>query len=473
MKGYLRGEINSLQTLQAVFSYKPGNFNSDFQKVATAVTKIESSSLAIEISGPTRVLGGSEAAFKVKYKNISTKDIENIRIVVNAPSDFSFDKKEGEKEINSWDISKIEAEKEGEMEFSGIFGATAEGKKELKVQIGLVNEDDFALQAESVYSLDIAQGAMLLTLVMNGETKDRSVNFGDALNYSINFKNKDQVEIGDVEVEMIFESTSKENKMVLDWSSLQDENKGVILGNQLTPDIRQGKITWTKRQTQKLAKLAPGEEGSINFQIRVRPSVDFGNWGVRDFGIKSTASVKIGKIGGEIKEEKIDGNIINLKINSDLAFEAEARYFNDDNIAVGSGSLPPKVGETTAYRIFWTASNSLHEIENIKVTATLPANIKWSNKVDIGSGEIKFNESTRKVEWTLNKIPISIRSVGVNFEVTVIPGEADRGKFITLTENTILQAQDKSTGGAITKMVLPLTSNLDGDPMAEGKGIVK
>ena len=473
IRGILRGKIDSLQTLQAIFSYKPGNFNSDFQKVATAVTKMEKSSLEMDVIGPTRVLAGGEATFKIKYKNISSADLTDVRILVTAPSDFSFKVKEGEKEKNSWDFSKIEAGKEAEMEFSGIFGPAAEGKKELKAQVGFINGEDFAPQSEDTYSLDVAQGAMLLTLVMNGDANDRSVNFGDALNYSINFKNKEQAELGDVEVEMVFESTSRDNKMVLDWSASQDSSKGTIVGTQISPTVRQGKITWTKKQIPKLAKLAPGEESAINFQIRVRPSVDFGNWGVSDFAIKSLAAVKVGKIGGEVKEEKIDGNIINLKINSDVALGAEARYFNDDNIAVGSGSLPPKVGETTTYRIFWKVSNSLHEIENIKVVATLPANVKWSNKTDIGSGEIKYNEATRKIEWTLNKMPTSVRSVGVNFEVTATPVEADKGKQIVLTENTILQAQDKSTNGAITKMVLPLTSNLDGDPMAEGKGIVK
>ena len=39
--------------------------------------------------------------------------------------------------------------------------------------------------------------------------------------------------------------------------------------------------------------------------------------------------------------------------------------------------------------------------------------------------------------------------------------------------DTALQAEDKTTGGIINKTSEALTSNLDGDPSARGKGIVK
>ena len=63
--------------------------------------------------------------------------------------------------------------------------------------------------------------------------------------------------------------------------------------------------------------------------------------------------MKVGKIGETEVDMTIKSNEIVVDINTGMVFKAEARYFNDDNIAVGSGPLPPKVGETTKYRIFW------------------------------------------------------------------------------------------------------------------------
>lgn len=473
IRGSLYGAEGSAETLQAVLTYKPADFNSEFQKVATAVTKMQGSFLDAEMAGPERILANKETAFKIKYKNIGEELLQNIKIFVVAPEDFSFKERRGEKEVNSWGISEAAPNEEKEVAFFGSFGLSAEGEREFKVQIGFASGDKFYLQKENSFKTNVLVGAVLPTLILNGDSKDRTLGFGSTLNYAIVYQNKDKTDLEDVEIKMIFESTSRSNKMILDWSALKDDADGAVLGTQLSPEVRQGTIIWTKRQISGLAKLAPGVEGTINFQIKIKPFSDFQTWNTKDFDVKSLVEVKIGKNGQGTGEEVIQSNTINLKINSDLNLKTEARYFNDDNIAVGNGPLPPEVGKTTAYRIFWTATNSLHEVENLKVSTTLPENIHWSNKYEITAGDLKFDEVTREVSWTLNRMPLDIKSLGVNFEVTVTPAAPDKGKLLTLLLGTNLRATDKSTGGTIAKVADALTSNLDGDPSAEGKGIVK
>lgn len=473
IKGSLRGEVDSLQAVRAILTYKPGDFNSEFQKVATAVTTIGGSALEIGITGPERILSKSQAIFKIKYKNVAEGPVRGLRILVKAPADFSFEEKVEEKEVSSWEIAEVGPGEEREMEFKGSFAPAAEGEREFKTEIGFVSGDRFYPQKEGSFKTNIAVGVMALTLIANGDSKDRTINFGDTLNYSITYQNKDKGELGDVEIKMIFESTSRNNKMLLDWSTLKDDGDGLVVGTQLSPEVREGTVTWNKKQIPSLAKLAPGAEGTINFQIKLKPFSESKDWGINDFEIKSSASVKIGKIGGETKDETIASNPINLKVNSDLTFLAAARYFNDDNIAVGTGPVPPEVGKTTAYRIFWKATNSLHELENLKVSTVLPENVSWSNKSEIEAGELKFDEATREISWTLNRIPLDIKELGVNFEITITPSEADKGKLVTLISGSTLQVTDKSTGGTISKTGGTLTTNLDGDPTSEGKGIVK
>lgn len=473
VRGVLYGAIDNLEAFQAVLTYKPADFNSDFQKVATGVIKIDRSVLDLELSGPQRILTKSEALFKIKYKNNAATALQNVRIFVPAPQGFSFKEKADEAGVLSWDSAEVLPSEEKEIEFHGSFGEAAEGEKEIKAEIGFTSGDGFYLQKESVFKTNVLAGAMAVTLVANGDSKDRTINFGDTLNYSVAYQNKDKADLSDIEIKMVFESTSRNNKMILDWATLKDDEDGVVLGTQISPEIRQGTITWTKRQISGLANLAPGAEGMINFQIKLKPFSEFQGWDTKDFEIKSLVAVKIGKMDSEIGEETISSNTINLKVNTNLGFQAEARYFNDDNIAVGSGPLPPTVGEVTAYRIFWTVANSLHEIENLRVSTILPENISWSNKYEITAGELKFDEATREVVWTLNRMPLDVTNLGINFEVTVTPTAAEKGKLLTLLLGTNLTATDKSTGGIITKITDALTSNLDGDPAAEGRGIVR
>ncbi|MBU1146016.1 hypothetical protein KKD80_00490 [Patescibacteria group bacterium] len=473
IRGSLYGSNEALEMTRAVLTYKPADFNSEFQKVATAVTKIGNSILDVSLSGPERILTNKEASFKIKYKNTGEEALQGIKISVVAPVDFSFKEKQGEKEVTSWEIIEAVPNEEKEIDFSGSFGAAAEGERELKVQVGFTRNDKFYLQKENSFKTNVLAGAILSTLILNGDSKDRALNFGDTLNYAIVYQNKDKTDLSDIEIKMVFESTSQNNKMMLDWAALKDDYNGTVVGTQLSPEIRQGTITWTKRQITGLGKLAPGAEETINFQLKLKPFSEFQDWDTKDFEIKSWAEVKIGKNGGGVTEEVIQSNGINFKINSDLNLKTEARYFNDDNIAVGNGPLPPEVGKTTAYRIFWTTTNSLHEVENLKISTTLPENINWSNKYEITAGELKFDEATREVTWTLNRMPLDVRELGVNFEITVTPTAAEKGKILTLLLGTNLTATDKTTGAAVAKARGALTSNLDGDPAAEGKGIVK
>lgn len=473
IKGSLFGAEESLETLQAALTYKPADFNSEFQKIATAVTKIQSSLLDVALSGPERILTNKETSFKIKYKNTGEATLQGIKISVIAPADFSFKEKQGEKEISSWEILEAVPNEEKEINFLGSFGSAAEGEKEFKVQIGFMKGEKFYLQKENYFKTNVLAGAILPTLILNGDSKDRALNFGDTLNYAIVYQNKDKTDLSDVEIKMVFESTSRNNKMILDWATFKDDYNGTVLGTQLSPEIRQGTITWTKRQVTNLSKLAPGVEETINLQMRIKPFSEFQNWGTKDFEVKSWVEVNVGKNGADVAEETIQSNKINFKINSDMVLQTAARYFNDDNIAVGSGPLPPRVGEATAYRIFWNITNSLHEITDLKISTILPENIRWSNKHEITAGELKFNEATREVSWTLNRMPLDVNALGVNFEILVTPTVAEKGKLLTLLLGTNLTATDKSTGAIITKTGEALTSNLDGDPEAEGKGIVR
>ncbi len=473
ISGSLYGAEDSIEMLRAVLTYKPADFNSEFQKVATAVTKIQNSLLDISLSGPERVLTNKETSFKIKYKNTGEEALQGLKISVIAPADFSFKEKQGEKEVTSWEILEAVPGEEKEINFSGSFGASSEGERELGVQIGFMKDDKFYLQKENSFKTNVLAGAILSTLILNGDPRDRALNFGDTLNYAIVYQNKDKTDLSDIEIKIVFESTSRNNKMMLDWTTLKDDYNGVVVGTQLMPEVRQGTITWTKRQIPGLLKLAPGAEGTINFQLKLKPFSEFQDWGIKDFEVKSLAEIKIGKNGTDAPEEIIQSNGINFKINSDLSLKTEARYFNDDNIAVGNGPLPPEVGKTTAYRIFWTVANSLHEVENLKISTILPENINWSNKSEITAGELKFDEATREVFWTLNRMPLDVKNLGVNFEITVTPTAAEKGKLLTLLLGTNLTATDKSTGAAITKTGEALTSNLNGDPGAEGKGIVR
>ncbi len=161
-----------------------------------------------------------------------------------------------------------------------------------------------------------------------------------------------------------------------------------------------------------------------------------------------------------------------MSLNSDASFKAEARYFDQDGAPLGSGPLPPKVGETTSYRVLWLITNGLHDLEDISVSTTLPSNVEWDDFSSADLGSVVFDTGTRTVRWTVSNMPNDVQTVRASFSLSITPTDEEVGEFIKLTTGSSLQARDGETGSAIERQNDELTTELETDDYAQNKGIV-
>jgi hypothetical protein len=76
-------------------------------------------------------------------------------------------------------------------------------------------------------------------------------------------------------------------------------------------------ITWTRQQIDKFSKLAPGEEGRIDFKINVKPFSEFGGWGFENLEVKSTATIKIADNSNVDNRNPEESNIVTLNIKNE------------------------------------------------------------------------------------------------------------------------------------------------------------
>ena len=91
---------------------------------------------------------------------------------------------------------------------------------------------------------------------------------------------------------------------------------------------------------------------------------------------------------------------------------------------------------------------------------------------DVDAGDLRFDAAAGKMIWTLNRLPTNVNKLGVNFEVAMTPTPEQSGKIPTLVDALIFEATDKSTGEGILLSAPPLTTALENDPGASGKGRV-
>jgi len=171
---------------------------------------------------------------------------------------------------------------------------------------------------------------------------------------------------------------------------------------------------------------------------------------------------------------KVEAQPINNNINTDVQLKVQGRYFDDDNIAVGTGPLPPVVGQTTSFRIYWSIANSLDPIKDIRITTILPDGVTWADKFLVKNGQISFDSKNNIVTWSISKMAANQGFDQNNcwFDISVTPTASQIRKLIILTDQTNLIATDQTSNSQVNRTGKGITSNLDDDPIGGGRGLV-
>ncbi len=470
VSGILMDSINTTKTFKANMDFKPANQNASYQQEAYGDAIISSSTVGLSITGPEKILANSKAEYTMVISNTGSSTLNNLQLVVQYPSGFTYASSTLMPDgggNNIWTISKLDSlststkatSSQIQIRVSGNYGSTIDaGNTEFQAKINLNNNGDYYLQNEQSLTTTVAKDQMNLQMVVNGSGEDQSINFGDLLIYSLSFKNTGQSELANIQVKANLDS------QIVDWTTYQGDGNATVKDNQ---------ITWTGKQIPQLLKLAPGAEGTINWQVRVKDSSVVLDKNVSKFSMEGSAEA-YGKQATSTSLESLGKTkVVTNSINSDIGLTAQARYYNEDNIALGSGNIQPKADEASGYNIKLELVNNLHDMSDIQVSATLPKNVIWDNKENHNTGDVIYNSKTKKLLWTISRLPKSAQNTAVDFSVSITPTINDIGKVLILVPQVDLTAIDMTTGANVSKSVKAITTAFKDPIMGDLSGIVQ
>ncbi len=449
--------------LLAHMGYTPVNFSSEFGKDASIATIVKELGVDIKFDFVKTMLVGEDNSVDISLKSTEIGFINSFRLSLDPQENIKIVDSEvkGEHLINFttvrpgvWQISELLEENKIlpiKLNFSEkisedqelIFNFYKEGD----------NGELYKFYEEKI-DVNVVKSDLNLTLIANGSRTEQGIEFGQKLNYSIVFKNNGETSIEDVVLMAVLESE------FLEWDTLEDEKEGVEKGNT---------ISWSKTQIPELEILEPGVSGEIDFSIFISALEEIVK-GV-EYQVDSYVQYSVGD-NGVIDSENSQSNTVLVKINSNLELDEQIRYFNDDNIPVGTGSHPPKVGEETTYKVYWDLTNSLHELKDLNVKTKLPDYIFWGAHDSVSVGVIQFDENTREVKWDIGRLPVNVHNAQAEFSILVKPEEEDKNKIMVLTSGSIVEAVDSETDDILEDSTKPKTTKLEDDEIAIGDGIV-
>lgn len=460
---------DSANVVVGYLSYLPGTLSSQFKKEASASTIISGLGFAVDLTYSNTAFINQENEITLVLSDVQENNLGDFNVAFTLPveADASVVMPSSNKATVTslvaatstkiiisktggavWQISNL-LQASGRQEIPLTYKIKQKSdNQEIKVRLEkkMENGESYVFWEKS-FKPELVSSDLNLMMILNGSKSDGALTFGQPLNYSLTYSNHGSSVYKDVVIMAVL------NSDFLNWSSFTDEKKG---------EIRNHTVIWTKNEIPELAEIKPGDEGTIDFGINLAAFKD------SDQG-KNMDVVSYGQYSMNNKTIKTDenkSNTITSKINSDLSLSEQILYFNSDNVPVGSGPLPPKVGEKTSVKVYWTIKNNLHELTDTRVVLSLPSYVAWDNNNTTNVGNISYDSVTRQIIWEIGRLPVSVYRADAEFGISLTPMESDRNKILVLSPGATVSATDTETKETITKKGIARTTKLEDDDIA-------
>lgn len=467
-KGSFIAKEKEQVSLSATAVYHPQSFNATFEAIESYTATMGEGLLSGSIEGPDKLLSGDQAEFRIFFAKKEEANVADAVISVDAPSDFSITTSTIQPiREKIWPITFASQKNEGQAVFKGVFSSEASGDRTVKFLLGQMRDNKFYPTKELVVPIEVLGAELRIDASLNGTAfKDLGdqtfMRFGDLLGYSIDVVNTSSEILKNAKV--IFHAIGEpqvNGETVVLWPTAV-----------ASPDATRedSSVVWTSREVDSFKNFKPSASEHLEGNVRLRPN-PFGV-SLNDYRIRVWVEVQLDGVGKIVKKRMLTSKVVQVLVQSDTDFDAEARYYGNDGVALSTGSLPPKVGEQTTYRIFWKMNNSLHELKDIIVRTTLASNVVLTGKNLIPSGIFSYDGASRTVTWSLDSWSIGSKNIEINFEVGLTPVAGDAGKSPELLGPASFKATDVATGADINLASPTLTTNIKNDSLAGNKTVV-
>ncbi len=473
VRGTFTGALGSISAVQAIATYRPANYSSNFEAMATRQIEYSESVVTGFLQVPEKAVPGDNVSLIYHFENTGTDELKDVIVQFLIPEGFALNLEA--MKTSSTTQGRVFEEVLGSLnpgdkkEFTvfGTFASGYGGDAEVEAKIGTRSKEGTFLPMHITEAVvPVLAGDLSLNFIVNGsEQQNRSVSYGDELRGIIGYENMADEDLNDVTIRLKAEAISLETGDVLGDKILINESE---VSSTATSSFSNGQLVWNKDSLPDLENLASRESGSVEIGLPiVKSAPDKGA-----IALRLTVFADIKSVGETELNRTITMQPMTFVLLSDAKLAAEARYYTEEGAPMGSGPLPPKVGEKTTYRIIWRVNKSVHSLKDLAVMAKLPRSVDFGSIATTTAGEVSYNQAERTVSWSLNKMPADVNEIEAQFDVMIQPVAADDGRFATLMQDISLQAKDEDIDDSILLVINELNTDLQNDENAAGKGVV-
>lgn len=423
VSGIWATDFGTTSTLSALLSYTPANFSSVFEKKNSIEVVASQSALQFMWSAPAALSVGKQTSISVTIKS-PLSFAEDTRLQLAVPNDFSVasaDPKSNDLGGYEWKLPT--STNNFTVNIKGTFNASSSDAFSATVR-GFASTTPVILGASvQTASVTPVNDSPIQVTVL--DKADEAVAMpGTNLPIKISVTNPGTAPIANGVVVLNIAAPSSQNKSILNWEKFVDEYDGAIKGQQISPALRRGLITWTSAEIKGLANFAPGATIPITVSIPIKNNNETTLTNFVSSTIMVTAEFRNG---------------------SELVATSEPVIVT----IISDTQLSAKVERTdNTYEVAWIVNNSFHELKDVRVEADLYGDFTWDQaSASVPAGSLTFEPQTKKLIWNIPQLPTNVDVAELKFNLPftkINPTQKDLSSSIKLT------ATDAETGETIT-----------------------
>ena len=260
LTGQLLGEVGQDKKFELTASYIPINFHSRFEVKKEWVTSIKDSIIALAIQAPVNLINGQQLEYAVLYENKSDIEQKGVIIKIIRPDGFALIRQDPvSTRADEWEIGNVSAHQKGVITILGTISGQRDEQRQLVAMIGYKDFGEFRIQNQISHISSFITPELGIDFAVSGANQELS--WGDELVYTIEFVNKSDVALANMQMEMV----------ITDESGMIDTNTFIFPSSK--PLIKQKEseihLIWADSQMKELKERNPGEGHSLVFSVRL------------------------------------------------------------------------------------------------------------------------------------------------------------------------------------------------------------
>lgn len=438
------GKEGEAKVAKVWLNYRPKNLSARFESNTTKTTMIQEVPLTFNFNLPSKAEPGAKMDFNLSYFSNVDYPLSNLRVEMNYPSGFEFNKSDPEGlSKTEWDIGLLNKAEGGRVNIEGKVDGEVGEQKIFKGKLGMWQDEEFVALKESSRGIELGEPSLYISQKINGSS-DYTAIPGETLHYEISFRN-----VGEEALSNLF-LANKLRGQGFNFDSLKAPQGKIKEGD--------NSVVFDSNNVSKLQFLGSGEEGTVEFWVDAKKDWDF-------TGDRPSLTNQV--FLEQAQEE------FSVEVSSDLALQQDVYLQND--IFRNEGPIPPKVAQGTEYAVMWKPQISFSEVEDVKVSSKLPENVEFTGKVfpEDATSSFSFDSEAREVTWDVGTLSGATTTPNISFQVELTPTASQKGETPTIMNEATITGTDIFTKEKVTATSSAVDTTLLRESDEDDHGVVQ